>query len=176
MRKEDKAVLIENIKSTLAKYSCVYLTETTALNAEKTVNLRRAAFKAEVKMLVVKNSLLKKAMEASDVDYSGLYPALVGNTTLMLSNVGNAPAKLIKNFRKKKEVQPALKAAFVEETVYLGADQLEALANIKSKNELIADIVALLQSPAKNVISGLQAAAGGKIHGVLETLSNKEEK
>lgn len=176
MRKEDKAVLIENIKSTLAKYSCVYLTETTALNAEKTVNLRRAAFKADVKMLVVKNSLLKKAMEASDVDYSGLYPALVGNTTLMLSNVGNAPAKLIKNFRKKKEVQPALKAAFVEETVYLGADQLEALANIKSKNELIADIVALLQSPAKNVISGLQAAAGGKIHGVLETLSNKEEK
>lgn len=173
MRKEDKAILIEKIKDTLAQYSCVYLTETTALNAEKTVDLRRAAFKADVKMLVVKNTLLKKAMEQSDVDYSGLYPALVGNTTLMLSNTGNAPAKLIKEFRKKKEAQPALKAAFVEETVYLGADQLEALTAIKSKNELIADVVALLQSPAKNVISALQSG-GNKLHGILETLSNKE--
>ena len=173
MRKEDKAILIEKIKDTLAQYSCVYLTETTALNAEKTVDLRRAAFKADVKMLVVKNTLLKKAMEQSDVDYSGLYPALVGNTTLMLSNTGNAPAKLIKEFRKKKETQPALKAAFVEETVYLGADQLDALTAIKSKNELIADVVALLQSPAKNVISALQSG-GNKLHGILETLSNKE--
>ena len=173
MRKEDKAILIEKIKDTLAQYSCVYLTETTALNAEKTVDLRRAAFKADVKMLVVKNTLLKKAMEQSDIDYSGLYPALVGNTTLMLSNTGNAPAKLIKEFRKKKEAQPALKAAFVEETVYLGADQLDALTAIKSKNELIADVVALLQSPAKNVISALQSG-GNKLHGILETLSNKE--
>ena len=173
MRKEDKAILIENIKNTLSQYSCVYLTETTALNAEKTVALRRAAFKADVKVLVVKNTLLKKAMEQSDVDYSGLYPALVGNTTLMLSNTGNAPAKLIKEFRKKKEVQPALKAAYVEETVYLGADQLDALVSIKSKNELIADVVALLQSPAKNVISALQSG-GNKLHGILETLSNKE--
>jgi large subunit ribosomal protein L10 len=173
MRKEDKAILIEKIKDTLAQYSCVYLTETTALNAEKTVDLRRAAFKADVKVLVVKNTLLKKAMEQSDVDYSGLYPALVGNTTLMLSNTGNAPAKLIKEFRKKKEVQPALKAAFVEETVYMGADQLDALTAIKSKNELIADVVALLQSPAKNVISALQSG-GNKLHGILETLSNKE--
>jgi large subunit ribosomal protein L10 len=173
MRKEDKAILIEKIKDTLAQYSCVYLTETTALNAEKTVDLRRAAFKADVKMLVVKNTLLKKAMEQSDIDYSGLYPALVGNTTLMLSNTGNAPAKLIKEFRKKKETQPALKAAFVEETVYLGADQLDALTAIKSKNELIADVVALLQSPAKNVISALQSG-GNKLHGILETLSNKE--
>ncbi len=173
MRKEDKAILIEKIKDTLAQYSCVYLTETTALNAEKTVDLRRAAFKADIKMLVVKNTLLKKAMEQSDIDYSGLYPALVGNTTLMLSNTGNAPAKLIKEFRKKKEAQPALKAAFVEETVYLGADQLDALTAIKSKNELIADVVALLQSPAKNVISALQSG-GNKLHGILETLSNKE--
>ena len=173
MRKEDKAILIEKIKDTLAQYSCVYLTETTALNAEKTVDLRRAAFKADIKMLVVKNTLLKKAMEQSDIDYSGLYPALVGNTTLMLSNTGNAPAKLITEFRKKKEAQPALKAAFVEETVYLGADQLDALTAIKSKNELIADVVALLQSPAKNVISALQSG-GNKLHGILETLSNKE--
>ncbi len=173
MKKEDKAVLIEKIKETLAQYSCVYLTETTGLNAQRTTDLRRAAFKADVKMLVVKNTLLKKAMEASDLDYSGLYPAFVGNTTLMLSNTGNAPAKLLKEFRQKKETQPALKAAFVEETVYLGADQLDTLVAIKSKNELIADVVALLQSPVKNVVSALQSG-GNTIHGVLETLSKKE--
>ncbi len=175
MRKEDKAILIEKIKETLAQYSCVYLTSTTDLNAEKTTNLRRAAFKADVKLVVVKNTLLKKAMEQSDIDYSGLYPALVGNTTLMLSNTGNAPAKLIKGFRKKKGEQPAFKAAYVEETVYMGEENLEVLTAIKSKNELIADVVALLQSPAKNVISALQSG-GSKLHGILETLSNKEEK
>ncbi|MCI5981209.1 MAG: 50S ribosomal protein L10 [Muribaculaceae bacterium] len=174
MRKEDKAILIENIKATLANYSAVYLTETATLNAEKTTALRRAAFKADVKLMVVKNSLLHKAMEESDVDYSGLYGALAGSTTLMLSNTGNAPAKLIKSFRQKKETIPALKAAFVEESVYMGEDQLEVLANIKSKNELIADVVALLQSPAKNVVSALQSG-GSKLHGILETLSNKEE-
>ena len=174
MRKEDKAILIGNIKATLANYSAVYLTETATLNAEKTTALRRAAFKADVKLMVVKNSLLHKAMEESDVDYSGLYGALAGSTTLMLSNTGNAPAKLIKSFRQKKETIPALKAAFVEESVYMGEDQLEVLANIKSKNELIADVVALLQSPAKNVVSALQSG-GSKLHGILETLSNKEE-
>jgi len=173
MRKEDKAKQIEAIKGLLTEYSCVYLTETTALNAEKTVELRRAAFKNDVKMVVVKNTLLKKAMEQMDVDYSGLYDSLAGSTTLMLSNTGNAPAKLIKNFRQKKETLPALKAAYVEETTYVGADQLEVLATIKSKNELIADVVALLQSPAKNVISALQSG-GSKLHGILETLSNKE--
>jgi hypothetical protein len=175
MRKEDKAILIENIKDVLAQYSSVYLTSTTELNAEKTTELRRAAYKADVKVLVVKNTLLKKAMEQSDVDYSGLFPALVGNTTLMLSNTGNAPAKLIKGFRKKKETQPALKAAFVEEAVYMGEENLETLTAIKSKNELIADVIALLQSPAKNVVSALQSG-GSKLHGILETLSNKEEK
>lgn len=174
MRKEDKALLIDQIKETLKSYSVVYLTDTSTLNAERTTALRRAAFGAEVKLLVVKNTLLKKAMEQSDVDYSGLYPALVGSTTLMLSNVGNAPAKLIKGFRQRKETIPALKAAYVEETVYMGEDQLEVLANIKSKNELIADVVALLQSPAKNVVSALQSG-GTKLHGVLETLSKKEQ-
>ena len=124
-------------------------------------------------MVVVKNTLLKKAMEQMDVDYSGLFDSLAGPTTLMLSNTGNAPAKLIKSFRQKKETLPALKAAFVEETTYVGADQLEVLATIKSKNELIADVVALLQSPAKNVISALQSGST-KLHGILETLSNKE--
>ena len=173
MRKEDKQQIIENIAAVLKEYSCVYLTETNGLNAEKTSALRRAAFNANVKLLAVKNTLLQKAMERSDVDYSGLYPALAGSTTLMLSNTGNAPAKLIKGFVKKDDKLPALKAAYVEESVYMGADQLEALCNIKSKNELIADLVALLQSPAKNVISGLQSG-GNILHGVLETLSNEE--
>ncbi len=172
MKKEDKALVIERISKTLAEYSCVYLTQTAGLNAEKTSELRRACFKGEVKMLCVKNTLLKKAFEASETDYSGLYDALHGETTLLLSNTGNAPAKLIKDFRKKDETLPALKGAYVEETVYLGEDQLETLAHIKSKNELIADVVALLQSPAKNVISALQSG-GNILHGVLETLSNK---
>ena len=171
MRKEDKAATIEMIGNTLAEYSCVYLTTTAGLDAEKTSALRRACFKGDIKMLCVKNTLLKKAFEASETDYSELYDLLHGETTLMLSNVGNAPAKLIKKFRDKDTI-PALKGAFVEETVYVGEDQLETLANIKSKNELIADVVALLQSPAKNVVSALQSGAT-KLHGILETLSNK---
>lgn len=161
------------IGKTLGEYSCVYLTTTSGLNAEKTSALRRACFNDQIKMLCVKNTLLKKALEASDRDYSELYDLLHGETTLMLSNVGNAPAKLIKKFRDKNDTIPALKGAYVEETVYVGEASLETLANIKSKNELIADIVALLQSPAKNVVSALQSGAG-KLHGILETLSNKE--
>ena len=175
MKKEDKALLIEKIKETVSQYSAVYLAETTSLNSERTSDLRRAAFKDGIKLMVVKNTLLKKALEQLDLDYSGLYEAMAGPTTLMLSNTGNAPAKLIKNFRQKKETIPALKAAFVEETVFIGEQSLETLANLKSKNELIADVVALLQSPAKNVISALQSG-GTKLHGVLETLSKKEEK
>lgn len=172
MKKEDKALIIEKIGNILAEYSCVYLTQTAGLNAEATSALRRACFKDEIKMLCVKNTLLKKAFEASETDYSELYGLLSGETTLMLSNTGNAPAKLIKKFRKKDDKLPILKGAFVEETVYVGEEQLETLANIKSKNELIADVVALLQSPAKNVISALQSGAN-KLHGILETLSNK---
>ena len=173
MRREDKAATIEMIGKTLGDYSCVYLTTTAGLDAEKTSALRRACFKDDIKMLCVKNTLLKKAFEASETDYSELYDLLHGETTLMLSNVGNAPAKLIKKFRDKNDTIPALKGAFVEETVYVGEGQLETLANIKSKNELIADVVALLQSPAKNVVSALQSGAT-KLHGILETLSNKE--
>ena len=173
MRKEDKYTVVENIANILKDYSCVYLAETAGLNAEKTSELRRACAKAEVKLVVVKNTLLKKAMDQSDVDYSGLYPALKGSTSMLLSNTGNAPAKLLKGFIKKGDTLPVLKAAFVEETVYLGAENLDFLSSLKSKNELIADVVALLQSPAKNVISALQSG-GNKLHGILETLSNKE--
>ena len=171
MRKEDKSTVIEQIAATVKEYSHFYLTETTSLNAEKTSALRRACFKEGIKMMVVKNKLLKKALETVEGDFSALDTVMKGSTTIMFSNVGNAPAKLIKEFTKKSQL-PALKAAYVEESFYIGADQLDALVAIKSKNELIADVVALLQSPAKNVISALQSA-GGTIHGVLQTLSER---
>ncbi len=173
MKKEDKDVVIAQIADTIKQYNGFYLVETAGLNAEKTSELRRACFGADIKLLVVKNTLLHKALESLDADYSELYPALKGATSLMCTNVGNAPAKLLKDFVKKGDTLPALKAAYVEETVYLGADQLYALAAIKSKNELIADVIALLQSPAKNVVSAL-TSGGSKLHGILETLSNKE--
>ncbi len=173
MKKEDKSLLIEKIGDTLKEYSCVYLVQSQGLNAEKTSALRRACFQDGIKMLCVKNTLLKKAFEASDIDYSELYGLLHGETTLLLSQVGNAPAKMLKKFRDKKDTLPMLKGAFVEESVYVGEEMLDTLASIKSKNELIADVVALLQSPAKNVISALNSGAT-KLHGILETLSNKE--
>ena len=173
MKKEDKGLVIEKIAQTIKQYNGFYLVETAGLDAEKTSALRRACFGADVKLMVVKNKLLHKALESLDGDYTELYPALKGSTSLMCTNVGNAPAKLLKDFVKKGDTLPALKGAYVEETVYLGADQLDALASIKSKNELIADVVALLQSPAKNVVSALQSGAT-KRYGILDTLSNKE--
>ncbi|WP_301392736.1 50S ribosomal protein L10 [uncultured Duncaniella sp.] len=173
MKKEDKSAIIGQIADILKEYPNFYLVETAGLNAEKTSELRRACFKAGVKLVVVKNTLLHKALEGMDGDYTELYPALKGSTSLMCTTVANAPAKLIKDFVKKDETLPRLKAAYVEETVYFGADQLDTLATIKSKNELIADVIALLQSPAKNVVSAL-TSGGTKLHGILETLANKE--
>ena len=173
MRKEEKAVIIDRITQALKEYSCFYLVETNGLDAEKTSALRRACNNADIKLMVVKNTLLHKALETIDGDFTELYGTLKGSTSVMFANVGNAPAKLIKDFVKKDDKLPALKAAYVEETVYVGADQLDTLASIKSKNELIADVVALLQSPAKNVVSALQSGAT-KLHGILETLSQKE--
>ena len=173
MKKEDKGLIINKIAETLKEYSGFYLVETAGLNAEKTSALRRACAKSDIKLMVVKNTLLHKAHEATEGDFQELYPVLKGSTSVMFTNVGNAPAKLLKDFVKKDDVLPCLKAAYVEETVYVGADQLDALASIKSKNELIADVVALLQSPAKNVVSAL-TSGGTKLHGILETLSKKE--
>lgn len=173
MKKEDKAQVIEHIVETLKSYNGFYLVETAGLDAEKTSELRRACFNADIKLMVVKNTLLHKALEQLDGDFSELYPALKESTSLMCTNVGNAPAKLLKDFVKKGDTLPLLKGAYVEETAYLGADQLDTLASIKSKNELIADVIALLQSPAKNVVSAL-TSGGTKLHGILETLSKKE--
>lgn len=174
MKKEDKKVAIDKIAATVKEYNCFYLVDCGSLDAALTSALRRECFGQDIKLMVVKNTLLHKALESLEGDYSEIYAALEGPTAVMFSNVGNAPAKLIKKFTTKDQPLPALKGAFVEETVYLGADQLDTLAAIKSKNELIADVVALLQSPAKNVVSALQSGAN-KLHGILETLSKRED-
>ena len=175
MRKEDKNLIIESLKEQLGHYSHFYLTDIEGLNAQKTSDLRRACFKNEIKLVVVKNTLLEKALEGRGV--AELFVALKGNTALMLSNTGNAPARLIKELREKDkknpDVKPQLKAAYVEESIYVCADQLETLATIKSKNELIADVIALLQSPAKTVVSALQSGQN-TLHGVLKTLGERE--
>ncbi|MBR6878560.1 MAG: 50S ribosomal protein L10 [Bacteroidales bacterium] len=173
MRKEDKQIIIDSILAELQACPNFYLTDISDLNAEMTSQLRRQCFNSGIKMLVVKNSLLHKAMQQTGKDYTDLYDVLKGSTAVMLCETGNAPAKLIKNFRQKSD-RPILKGAFIEECCYIGDNMVDALCNIKSKNDLIADIIALLQSPIKNVISGLQSG-GHKLSGILETLSEKAE-
>ena len=172
MRKEDKQLVIDQIGAQLKEYSHFYLVDVTGLNAAATSDLRRKCFGAEIKMVVVKNTLLHKAFEASEIDYSPLYGTLKGSTAIFFCNTANVPAKLIKEVGK--DGIPGLKAAYAEEGFYVGADQLDALCAIKSKNEVIAEIVGLLQSPAKNVISALQSG-GQTIHGVLKTLGERPE-
>ena len=172
MTREEKSQVIQDLTGKLADNPVIYLADISGLNASDTSDLRRACFKENVKLAVVKNTLLAKAMETSDKDFGELPEVLKGNTSLMLSETGNAPAKVIKAFRKRKD-KPILKGAYVEEAVYVGDDQLDNLVNIKSKEELIGDVIGLLQSPAKSVISALQSG-GGKIHGILQTLSEKE--
>ena len=154
------------------EYAHFYLIDVTGLDAAITADLRRKCFKSEIKMVVVKNTLLHKAMENSEVDYAPLYGCLKGTTAVLFCNTANVPAKMLKDFVKDGKV--ALKAAYAEESFYIGADQLDALTSIKSKNEVIAEIVALLQSPAKNVLSALQSG-GNTIHGVLKTLGERPE-
>lgn len=171
MTREEKSQVIQDLTATLADTNTIYLADISGLDALTTSNLRRACFKANVKLAVVKNTLLSKAMEQSDKEFGELQDILKGNTSLMISEAGNAPAKVIKEFRKKSD-KPLLKGAYVEEAIYVGDDQLEALVNIKSREELIGDVITILQSPAKNVISALQSG-GGKLSGILKTLSEK---
>ncbi len=171
MKKEVKDTIITALGEQLRQYPHFYLVDVTGLNAEETSNLRRKCFKNEIKMVVVKNTLLHKAFEASDVDYEPLYGTLKGNTAVMFANVANVPAKLLKEYAKAGV--PALKGAYAEEGIYVGADKLDELSAIKSKSELIADVVALLQSPIKNVISGLNA--GGKVHGLLDAIAERNK-
>lgn len=170
MKKGDKKQIIEQIAAHLQEYENFYLTDIATLNATKTGNLRRECFKRDIKLMVVKNTLLKEAFKSLEKDYQELYPVLKGNTAIMFSNVANAPAKLIERYKAEKI--PALKAAYVQESFFVGAETLPQLVNIKSKTELIADVIALLQSPVKNVISALQSG-GNTLHGVLKTLSER---
>ncbi len=171
MTREEKSQVIQELTAQLADTNTIYLADISGLDATTTSNLRRACFKANVSLAVVKNTLLAKAMEASDKDFGELPETLKGNTSMLIAEASNAPAKVIKEFRKKSD-KPLLKGAYVEEAVYVGDDQLDALVNIKSREELIGDIIGLLQSPAKNVVSALQSG-GGKLSGILKTLSEK---
>ena len=172
MTKEQKAVVIDNLVAQLNEYPHFYVTNIEALNAEQTATLRRKCFDSDIKLIVVKNTLLEKALERVNKADAELVNVLAGPTAVMLTNTGKAPAVLIKEFRKSCD-KPVLKAAYVEGCVYVGDNQLETLCNIKSREELIGDIVALLQSPAKNVISALQGSAGQKIAGLVKALEER---
>ncbi len=169
MNKEEKVKVVEELKVQLNDYKSIYLTDIAGLDAMQTSKLRRECFNSKVKLSVVKNTFLERAMSESETDFGELKDLLKGNTTIMLSESGNSPAKVIKKFRKDGE-KPILKGAFVDEAIYIGDDQIEALFNLKSKEEVIGEIITLLQSPAKNVISALKSSSG-KIAGLVKTLS-----
>ncbi len=171
MKKTEKIKVIDNLVDILGEYDHFYITDTQGLNAGQTSALRRKCFENDVKMVVVKNTLFKLAVEKRELNVEELEDAFKGTSAVLFTNTGNAPAKLIKDFRKKGDL-PLLKGAYVEESIYVGDDQLNTLANIKSKEELIGDIVALLESPIKNVVSSLQSS-GSTIHGILETLEKR---
>lgn len=172
MTREEKDLQIKELTQMLADNSVLYLTDATGLNAEETTQLRRACYKNDVRMRVVKNTLLRRAMEASEgTDFSELYEVLSGQTALLVGNVGNAPAKILKEFRKKSDM-PTLKAAYVEESTYLGDDQIDALTAIKSKDELVAELIALLQSPIKNVVGALNSG-GNTVSGLVKALQDR---
>lgn len=172
MKSSEKQVIINNLQEQIDSYNHFYLADISGLNAEDTSDLRRLCFKQDVKLIVVKNTLLRKALENSKKDAEEIYDALKGNVSVMFTENGNVPAKLIKDFTRTHD-KPVLKAAYVEESVYIGADQLDVLVAVKSKNELIADVVALLQSPMTTLLSQLKSG-GNTIHGVLDTLKEKE--
>jgi large subunit ribosomal protein L10 len=172
MNKEDKDKIIKSLIEKLDTSSNFYLADISELNAADTTALRRKCFEKQIKLEVVKNTLLKKAFENSNGKYDELFSVLEKPTSIMFAETANVPAKLIKEFRKK-HAKPVLKAAYVQESVYVGEDQLDALVNIKSKYEVIGDVIGLLQSPAKNIVSALQSG-GGKLAGIVKTLSERE--
>jgi large subunit ribosomal protein L10 len=174
MTREEKNQVIDNLTKKVSNATHIYITDTLGLNAGDTVDLRRECYKKNIELVVSKNTLLKKAFEKSGKDLSELFEALEGPTAIMLSEVGNTPAKLIKDFRAKKNLEkPILKGAYVQESVYLGNDQVDTLATIKSKNELIADVIGMLQSPVINVLSALQSG-GNTLSGIIKTLEEKK--
>jgi large subunit ribosomal protein L10 len=172
MRREEKNAIIDSLAEKLKEYNHFYLTDTAQLNASDTSDLRRKCFENDIKLIVVKNTLLKRALEMSEGNFEELYPVLKGTTSIMFAQTGNGPAKIIKDFRKKHD-KPVLKGAYVQESVFIGDRMLDTLISVKTREELIGDIILLLQTPARNIVSALQSG-GNKLHGVLETLSKKE--
>jgi len=173
MTREEKNQAIENLTAKLNDASIFYLADIAGLDAENSSKLRRTCFNGEIQLEVVKNILLKKALEKAEGNYDELYETLAGNTSIMFSSIGNGPARVIKEFRKKSD-KPLLKGAFIEEAIYIGDENLDFLTSIKSKEELIGEIIALLQSPAKNVVSALQSSKG-TLAGIVKTLSERPE-
>ncbi len=173
MRRAEKESIIEDLREQIENASHFYLTDISNLNAADTSNLRRKCFEREIELVVVKNTLLRQALEKSEGKFDELYDILKDSTSIMFCETGNTPAKLIKDFRKDKD-RPLLKAAFVEESIYLGEEQLDMLSSLKSKNELIADVLALLQSPMTNLLSAMQSG-GNNMAGALKTLTEKED-
>ena len=173
MRKEDKNQLIDSLTDALANNENFYIADISELDSEKTTKLRRLCHKYAIKVTVVKNTLLRKAMDKSEKNYEELYELLKGPTSIMFAAAGNAPARMIKEFRKKSE-KPILKGAFIEEMTYIGDDQLDFLVALKSKDELVGDIIALLQSPMRNVLGALQSG-GNTISGLVKTLGERSE-
>lgn len=175
MTREQKNLEINELVEVLSGAQVFYLADTAALNAGATGSLRRECFKNGIKMRVVKNTLLRKALERIEgKDYSPLFEALHGNTAVMISDTGNLPARIIKEFRKKHD-KPAFKAAYVLEDCYVGENQLEVLVALKSKNELLGEVIGLLQSPARNLISALQGSGGQKIAGLVKALEDRQQ-
>lgn len=173
MRREEKNAIIDNLTEKLQQYNHFYLTDISSLNAEKTSILRRKCFEKDVELVVVKNTLFRKALEKAEKDFGNIFDILKDSTSIMFCETANVPAKLIKEFRKMSD-KPVLKAAFVEESLYIGDEQVDVLSALKSKNELIADVIYILQSPAKKVISQLQTG-GSILAGIVKTLSEKEK-
>lgn len=174
MKKEQKSQVVADLVNYLGQYAHYYVTDIAGLNAEQTAQLRRMCFDGDIKLVVAKNTFFEKALAAADKSDEEIQGILAGPTAIMFTNVGNAPAKLIKDFVKKSGLQkPELKAAYVDECSYIGANQLDTLCKIKSREELLGDIIALLQSPAKNVISALQASAGQKVAGIVKALEER---
>jgi large subunit ribosomal protein L10 len=171
MTKTEKNQMIDSLVEKINNAAHFYLTDTSELTVEKTNTLRRKCFENNIELQVVKNTLLEKALERTGRDFENLNSVLKGSTSVMFTETANAPAKLIKEFRKTND-KPVLKGAYVQESVFIGDNLVDSLASIKSKNEVIADIIALLQSPAKNVVSAL-SSSGGKLAGIVKTLSEK---
>ena len=171
MKKEEKHDVVLALTETIAEYGNFYITDTANLSVAKVNDIRRKCFDNGIKMQVAKNTLIRKAMEASQGDYSEIFDVLKGSSSILFSKSANAPAKLIKQLRKTGD-KPLLKAAYIDSSVFIGDNQLDALVNLKSKEQLVADIIALLQSPAKNVISGLQSG-GNKLAGIVKTLQER---